>query len=147
MNCIIDMFFKKLMLTFYIRLICRDKDEYLKSYLWNTIILFNEPKSILNNPIDIKSESFVNFYATYFSPISSFFQCYAFQNSSKLLKCWISICRIWIALNLLHLNFMIIKTVLQIIMVAKILWITLGINQKYNVIVILFCNLGKWEYH
>ena len=32
----------------------RDKDEYLKSYSWNTINLFNEPKSILNNPIDIK---------------------------------------------------------------------------------------------
>ena len=76
-----------------------------------------------------KKESFYNFVRFIFFYISPFSECYAFQNNSKLLKCWISICRIWNALKLLHLNFMIIKMFLQIIMEAKILWITLGINQ------------------
>ena len=106
----------------------RTKREY-----WNHIhleLLFIQWIKVNIEKFDrYKKESFYNFVRFIFFYISPFVECYAFQNNSKLLKCWISICRIWNALTLLHLNFMIIKMFLQIIMVAKILWITLGINQ------------------
>ena len=116
-----------LWLEFYLAMILQS--EWI-SFQRNSELLFIEWTKVNIEKFDTyKKESFYNFVRFVFFYISPFSECYAFQNNSKLLKCWISICRIWNALKLLHLKFMIIKMFLQIIMEAKILWITLGINQ------------------